>query len=88
MTVRKFILNLLGGVPSEDEMIATAKLQYAEMRLRQYDDLMEKLKQFDWFEMNSGGGIIAHERNEPSEPSHLYGTMLIVPYKMVTMSFH
>ena len=88
MTMRKFLLSLLGGVPFEDEMIATAKLQHAEMRLHQYDSLMEKLKKFDWFEMNSGGGIVAHEKGEPEEPNVSYGTMLTVPYEMIQISFH
>lgn len=86
--MRKFLLNLLGGVPEEQYCMAITKLTYKELRLNQYDALMEKLKKFDWFEMNSGGGIVAHEKGEPQKPNCLYGTMLVVPYEMITMNFH
>lgn len=85
--MRSFLLTLLGGVDFNRCMIAESKLQYAEMRLHQYDELMEKLKKFDWFSMTSSGGIVAHEKGEPEGPGYLYGTMLTVPYEMIQISF-
>jgi len=72
----------------EEYSVAIAKLTYKEMRLADYDRLMDKLKRFDWFEFNSGGGIVAHEKNEPTDPAYLYGTMFMVPYEMIAMNFH
>jgi len=53
--------------------IAEMRLQISEMRLAQYDRLMANLQKHDWFEFNSGGGIIAHDKNEPDGP-FMYGT--------------
>jgi hypothetical protein len=65
---------------------AEAKLLYANMRLKQFEDLVEKLKGFDWFEMNSAGGIIAHEKDEPTSDCAIYGTCLTVPYEYITLT--
>ena len=56
-------------------------------RLRQYDELVKKLKKFDWFEFNSGGGIVAHEKNEPIEEGMSYGTGFVVPEEYIRIRY-
>lgn len=49
---------------------AELQLMLDSMRLAQYDSLMAKLRKYDNFRFNSGGGIIAYNKGEPE----MYGT--------------
>lgn len=46
---------------------AELELQMANMRLAQYDSLMANLRKHDWFEFNSSGGIVGHDKDEPED---------------------
>lgn len=53
-----------------------------DSRLAEYDWLLQKLREYDWFEFNSAGGIIAHKKDEPTD-GHLYGNCFTVPYELL-----
>lgn len=63
------------------------QLMQSKHQLSQWANLYNNLKKFEWFEINIGGGIIAHMNDEPIENTSLYGTRFCVPIDYIEMIF-
>jgi hypothetical protein len=56
------------------------ELSQVKQNLFQWNIMFKQLAHYDWFEINSGGGIIAYEKNEPENQYMNFGTGITVPY--------